>query len=134
MSTRKSNRPSAGNDQVIGSNIQKLRVVAGMSLSELALRLGISHQQLHKYEKGTNRACASMIYSISRTLNVPINALFEGTGCIAEFETLSTELLQARKNCRDIVDATCSLPKLDAMCRILSILVDQNSDREPERP
>ena len=130
MSTRKSNRPSAGNDQVIGANIQKLRVVAGMSLSELALRLGISHQQLHKYEKGTNRTCASMIYTISRSLNVPLSALFDGIGGVVELESLTSELSTARKHCRDIVDATCSLPKLDAMCRILSILVDQNSDQD----
>ena len=132
MSNKKSNRPSASNDQVVGSNIQKLRVLADMSLSDLALRLGISHQQLHKYEKGTNRACASMIYSISRSLNVPLNALFDGIGGILELHSPSSELSAARQHCRDIVDATCSLPKLDAMCRIMSILVDQNPDRDAE--
>lgn len=132
MSTRKSNRPSAGNDQVVGANIQKLRVIAGMPLSDLALRLGISHQQLHKYEKGTNRACASMIYSISRSLNVPLSALFDGISGVVELESLTSELSTARKNCRDIVDATCSLPKLDAMCRILSILLYDNSAQNAE--
>jgi transcriptional regulator with XRE-family HTH domain len=130
MSTKRSKRPSAGNDQVVAVNIQKLRVLAGMPLSDLAMRLGISHQQLHKYEKGTNRACASMIYGISRSLNVPITALFEGIDSISELETLASELSAARKHCRDIVDATCSLPRLDAMCRVLSILVEQNPDRD----
>jgi transcriptional regulator with XRE-family HTH domain len=130
MSTTRSKRPPSGDDQVVGANIQKLRVVAGMTLSDLAIRVRISHQQLLKYEKGTNRACASMIYSISRTLNVPIHALFDGIGGIPELEALACELTTARKHCREIVDATCSLPKLNAMCRVISILVEQNADPE----
>lgn len=133
MSTKRSKRPSTGNDQVIGANIQKLRIIRGLPLSGLAISLGISHQQLHKYETGTNRASAGMIYSISRSLNVPINALFDGIYGIAELETLASERSKARKRCKDIVDATCSLPKLDAMCRILNILVDEDPDRDAER-
>lgn len=122
MTTRENKRRPSGVDQAVGANIQRLRVAQGVTLAELAVRLGISHQQLHKYEHGSNRTCASMVYGLSRALDVPVKSLFDGVQGIDDFETLATDLASARKRCKDIVDATSCPLRLDAMSRILSVL------------
>jgi transcriptional regulator with XRE-family HTH domain len=51
---------------------------AGLSQQALAERIGLSFQQVQKYEKGTNRMGASRLIQIASVLNVPVEALFEG--------------------------------------------------------
>ena len=48
-------------DQMVGEKIRELRTTQNFTLSELGLELGISHQQLQKYETGTNRLSAGML-------------------------------------------------------------------------
>ena len=132
MSVRERKRQSTGDDMVIGANIQTRRIAAGLTLSGLATSLGISHQQLQKYEKGTNRTCASMIYRVSRSLNVPLVALFDGVEGIAELETMGSDLATARESCKGVVDSTLSLTKLDAMCRILTILGNEDGKHDAD--
>jgi len=53
------------------------RVKAGISQTALGERLGITFQQIQKYEKGANRIGASRLQQISETLNIPVAFLFE---------------------------------------------------------
>jgi transcriptional regulator with XRE-family HTH domain len=48
-----------------------------MSQSHLADQLGVSFQQIQKYEKGTNRISAARLYEICQILGVPIASMFE---------------------------------------------------------
>ncbi len=127
MMSQTNKRQASIVDRAVGANIQKLRIAAGLTLAELAVRLRISHQQLHKYENGSNRVCASMIYGLSRSLDVPLISLFQGVEGISDFEFLAAELVTARNRCKSIVDATSSLARLDAMSKILSVLKDESS-------
>ncbi len=122
MTRRDNKRQPNSVDQAVGANIQKLRIAKNLTLAELAVRLGISHQQLHKYEHGSNRACASMVYGLSRALDVPVISLFHGVESIDDFETLAAELATARNRCKDIVNSTSCLLRLNAMSKILSVL------------
>ena len=54
------------------------RMLVGMSQEKLGLALGLTFQQVQKYEKGTNRIGASRLYQIGRVLGVPIEYFFEG--------------------------------------------------------
>lgn len=67
-------------DAFVGSKIKLRRAVVGMSQTELATRLGITFQQVQKYEKGANRVGASRLYLISVILDVPVQSFFEGVG------------------------------------------------------
>ena len=49
-----------------------------MSQTEVANALGVTFQQVQKYERGTNRVGASRLYDLSRILNVPVQFFFEG--------------------------------------------------------
>ena len=62
----------------VGSRIRLRRTMLGMSQEKLGESLGITFQQIQKYEKGTNRVGASRIQQISEILQVPVSFLFEG--------------------------------------------------------
>jgi transcriptional regulator with XRE-family HTH domain len=57
-------------DQHVGSRVRMRRVLLGMSQEKLAESLGLTFQQVQKYEKGTNRIGASRLQEISNTLQV----------------------------------------------------------------
>ena len=65
-------------DLYVGARFRSLRAMRSLSQTEIAEKLGISFQQVQKYEKGTNRISASTLYRISRILNVQPNYFFEG--------------------------------------------------------
>lgn len=64
-------------DQRVGSRIRLRRRLLGYSQEKLALALGLSFQQVQKYEKGLNRVGASRLYYIAQILQVPINFFFD---------------------------------------------------------
>src|SRR5215210_1660484 len=67
-------------DRHVGSRVRMRRMLVGMSQEKLGEALGITFQQIQKYEKGTNRIGASRLHDIARTLGVPIEFFYEGAG------------------------------------------------------
>ncbi len=65
-------------DVHVGSRIRLRRTMLGMSQERLGESLGITFQQVQKYEKGANRVGASRLQHIAEVLNVPIPFFFEG--------------------------------------------------------
>ena len=65
-------------DLIVGRNIRLRRLSTGISQTELASKIGVTFQQVQKYEKGANRVGASRLSRIAQVLNVPIAALFDG--------------------------------------------------------
>jgi transcriptional regulator with XRE-family HTH domain len=65
-------------DKHVGSRVRMRRLMLGMSQTKLAAALGLSFQQVQKYEKGTNRIGASRLQHISQILQVPVPFFFEG--------------------------------------------------------
>jgi transcriptional regulator with XRE-family HTH domain len=65
-------------DKYVGSRVRMRRIMLGMSQEKLGEALGLTFQQIQKYEKDTNRVGASRIQQISEILQVPVSFLFEG--------------------------------------------------------
>lgn len=65
-------------DLHVGRRIRLVRTTRGTSQSELGGSLGVTFQQIQKYENGTNRIGAGRLQSISNLFNVPITFFFEG--------------------------------------------------------
>jgi transcriptional regulator with XRE-family HTH domain len=63
-------------DRLVGRRVRLLRKCQGMSQTELANAIGLTFQQVQKYEKGTNRISASKLFEIAQALNVEVAALF----------------------------------------------------------
>lgn len=64
-------------DQLVGQRVRVRRALLDMSQEALAEMLGVSFQQLQKYEKGINRICASRLFELSQALRVPVSYFFE---------------------------------------------------------
>ena len=73
-------------DRSVGRRVRMVRVSRGMSQTALASQLGLTFQQLQKYEKGTNRISASKLHDIARILGVEVATFFEDA---ADPETLA---------------------------------------------
>jgi transcriptional regulator with XRE-family HTH domain len=65
-------------DKHVGSRVRMRRMMLEMSQTELGTDIGLTFQQVQKYEKGTNRIGAGRLHEISRILQVPISFFFEG--------------------------------------------------------
>jgi transcriptional regulator with XRE-family HTH domain len=65
-------------DKHVGSRVRMRRLMVNMSQERLGEALGITFQQVQKYEKGANRIGASRLQQISRILGVPVEFFFEG--------------------------------------------------------
>src|SRR5438067_8856909 len=65
-------------DAVIGQRIRAQRLMCRMSQTDLANALGVTFQQVQKYEKGVNRVGAGRLAKIADTLGVPISFFFDG--------------------------------------------------------
>jgi transcriptional regulator with XRE-family HTH domain len=64
----------------VGKNIRIFRLAKGLSQSELGDAIGVTFQQVQKYEKGTNRVGSSRIVKLAIALGVPVNRLFSDAG------------------------------------------------------
>jgi len=65
-------------DKFIGDKIYSLRLSLGLSRQHLANALGVTHQQLQKYEKGTNRISAGRLVLIAKALDKSVNYFYVG--------------------------------------------------------
>ena len=67
-------------DTHVGARIRSRRLMLNLSQTKLADALGLTFQQVQKYEKGTNRVGASRLAQIAEILQVPVSWFFEGSG------------------------------------------------------
>jgi transcriptional regulator with XRE-family HTH domain len=65
-------------DQHVGARMRARRLVLDMSQTKLGQALGLTFQQIQKYEKGANRVGASRLQQIAHTLQVPVSFFFDG--------------------------------------------------------
>ena len=78
-------------DHHVGGRIRSRRLMLGMSQERLAAALGLTFQQVQKYEKGTNRIGAGRLLQISQILDVPPEYLFDGAPDLYGAATSTTE-------------------------------------------
>ena len=64
-------------DVHVGSRIRLRRTLLGMSQEKLAEAIGLTFQQVQKYEKGATRVASSRLYGLSQALDVPVGFFFE---------------------------------------------------------
>lgn len=71
-------RRATQKDVAVGQRIREFRKDANLSQTELADQIGVTYQQLQKYESGINRVGSGRLLHIARALDVPITAFFDG--------------------------------------------------------
>lgn len=122
-------------DRHVGERIRSRRAELGMTQHDLASLLGISYQQVQKYETGANRVSAGRLYELARQLGSPVGFFFEGL----EGETARsvTDLAHGGTN-RTTIDLARNFGRLDnasirgAISTLVRALADENAqDAEP---
>ena len=64
-------------DVHVGSRVRLRRTLLGLNQTQLGEKLGITYQQVQKYEQGVNRISASRLYQMTRILDVPVSFFFD---------------------------------------------------------
>lgn len=78
--TASASRQADSVDVAVGDIIRSERMRVGLSQGQLGEFIGVTFQQIQKYERGVNRVSASMLTRIARALNVPVGSLFPPDG------------------------------------------------------
>lgn len=73
-------RASDSVDAHVGSRVRLRRTLLGLSQTNLADKLGLTFQQVQKYERGHNRIGAGRLYKLSQVLDVPVSFFFDDMG------------------------------------------------------
>lgn len=73
----KEERNSQKIDMIVGKNIKKHRKILGLSQKDIANAVGVSIQQVQKYEKCKNRVSSGSLYKVSEKLKIPIMLFFQ---------------------------------------------------------
>jgi transcriptional regulator with XRE-family HTH domain len=87
-------------DIQVGQRVRALRLERGMSQTNLANQLGLTFQQVQKYEKGTNRIGAGRLHKISEILGVPVSTLFASSDGPHEPSTKLLEFIDTAASMR----------------------------------
>ena len=64
-------------DKGVGQKIRQRRTLLGMTQQQLADLIGVTYQQAHKYERGSNRISAGRLFEIARVLNVGVDYFYQ---------------------------------------------------------
>lgn len=76
-SVRKTKGKPNSMDEHVGTRLRVRRTLAGLSQEKLAQAVGLTFQQIQKYERGTNRVSAGRLHDFARVLEVPVTYFFE---------------------------------------------------------
>ena len=108
-------------DRQVGASVRSARIEAGLSQSRLAAHLGITFQQLQKYEKGRNRIAVGTLLLIAEALSTPVYRFFEAIGATAALDRGVSES-QVQENAR-LIDAFDRVGDPEMRRRILTLVL-----------
>lgn len=111
-------------DRLVGRNLRTLRLAAGLSLQELASRIGLSHQQLQKYETGSNRLSVGLLPGFAEALGVDVATFFEDADAPSPAGRPKVE--QIRSQCESWIRRTDSEDTLRSMLKVLKALASSS--------
>lgn len=124
-------------DAHIGLRLRRRRSMLGISQSSLAEALGLTFQQIQKYEKGTTRISVGRLWDLSKILSVPITYFFENLDgktftqpsvpyvpvlCENTDDFVSDPL--SRRDVRELLKAYCSISKPQVARNVLRVVKD----------
>lgn len=107
-------------DRIVGSNIRALRQSQNITLQALATEIGVSHQQLQKYETSANRLSAGMLPIVADALGVEVSDLYFNEERANSDQ--HDEAARLRIECEGVIKRVKSKEVLASMARVLRAL------------
>ena len=108
-------------DVHVGQRVRQRRVLCGLSQTELANAIGLTFQQLQKYERGMNRISASKLWQISQVLVVPVQWFFKEFVEPKDEDDKRKESLQMKRETLELVRNYVAAPA-DVQQKFLSLV------------
>ncbi|QND44430.1 helix-turn-helix transcriptional regulator (plasmid) [Rhizobium lusitanum] len=105
----------------IGNRIRRTRILRGWSQSKLGQELGVSFQQIQKYESGASQLSASRLVMLSEVLQVPVSFFVQGRQMLAQTSGLSDEF-NPEPLPADIIQAFLAIDDLSIRTKLLELL------------
>jgi len=122
-----SNKSASRMDKLVGRNIRVHRLVRGLTQEGLGEKLGVTFQQIQKYEKGTNRVGSGRLYQIASLLEVPVTAFFEGGESQTSLRNSSPFDLLADPVSLRLVQAFAEIADLKTRRAVLALVESMNA-------
>ena len=122
-------RPSI--DEIIGKRLRQQRIKQQMSQKALAHIVGVSYQQIQKYETGANRVSAGRLFKISQILELNVSALFDGLG-----EAIEEDLGGASRHVIELVRSFSKIEDDKIRASVMSLVrsLADKYDKENAQP
>ena len=108
-------------DVHVGQRVRQRRVLCGLSQTELANAIGLTFQQLQKYERGMNRISASKLWQISQVLDVPVQWFFKEFSESKEEEDKRRQSFHMKRETLELVRNYVAAPT-DVQRKFLSLV------------
>src|ERR1043166_4180563 len=102
-------------DRLVGQNVRIFRKAKGLSQTKLGTALGVTFQQIQKYENGSNRVGSGRLAAIAKVLNVPVDRFFQNR---------TTGAQAAASNATDVVSDLIASPYALRMLKALKNIPD----------
>ena len=110
----------------VGSRLRLRRTLQGMTQNTLAKALGLSFQQIQKYERGTNRIGSSRLYQFSQILDAPIAYFFKGAPKVGDPQPRETgrnaAAFQSKRETLELVRAYTRISDSNTRKRLLNVV------------
>lgn len=120
-------RSATSMDKIVGRNVRSSRLAKGLSQSDLADKLGITFQQIQKYEKGVNRVGSGRLFEIAAILGVPVTSFFDEANVPSPAKTSRSASRSDPLSMR-LVEAFAKLP--DSRSRLALVTIAESMIRQ----
>jgi transcriptional regulator with XRE-family HTH domain len=90
-------------DVYVGKRLRFRRTILGLAQRKLGEQIGVTHQQIQKYEKGINRMGSSTLFKLATILRVPISYFFDGYETQEEIQDIANEYGLKNKEIKKLV-------------------------------
>jgi transcriptional regulator with XRE-family HTH domain len=113
-------------DVAVGRNVRIWRMARGLSQTQLANRIGVTFQQVQKYESGGNRISTGRLTKLARGLGVGVMALLDGTDQAESPAEVHSRVLIQNSRALRLAQAFAAIPQSERKLRgSLVVLVEQ---------
>lgn len=129
--TNASNKTTSAVDRLIGRRIRVRRLEIGLAQTALADAIGVTFQQVQKYEKGINRVSAATLLKIAEVLRIPVASLFPNDTALSEASPAledSSDLTALR-----VTFAKLGEPSRRVLLRTSRVLLEEEGASSKER-
>ncbi len=126
-------------DVHVGSRIRLRRTLLGMSQEKLGTAIGLTFQQVQKYERGTNRVGSSRLFQLSKVLNVPVSFFFDdmpeeiagSRGHLEDAKVPFADNPQSKRETLELVRNFHRISGADTRKRVLALIKDLADIADP---